>query len=296
MTKVVNIDKNREDSDMENGLDPVEDFMKLLSRVLHGDKDAAVEMSFILYLAHKMANETDLIDELIPDEYFDPDEEDVESDDQEEDSPDFNDKITLPREDVKEYHIRIKLNHVEQKIWREVKVPSNLTLEALAHVLLESMGWEMRHLYCFRIKDQTYASQQEIEEAFYGQMLDYSQYTISDVLDEKSGRMKLEYDYGDSWSHDVWVKGIRDYNEGEKPAIVLVKGVGACPPEDCGGFIGYEELLRLREKKRLSKADRERLVWNRMSQDDGFDPTFFNHELAEEQLEYWNELLQNEKN
>jgi len=60
--------------------------------------------------------------------------------------------------------------------------------------------------------------------------------TVDDMLTEKGKRVVFEYDFGDSWEHDLWYKGEREYNPGEKPSITFVKGQGACPPEDCGGI------------------------------------------------------------
>ena len=43
--------------------------------------------------------------------------------------------------------------------------------------------------------------------------------TLEMVLQPKGDRMKFEYDYGDSWVHDLWVKDARDYAPGEEPVI-----------------------------------------------------------------------------
>jgi hypothetical protein len=45
------------------------------------------------------------------------------------------------------------------------------------------------------------------------------------------------YDLGDGWEHDVEALSPRGGRVG------LVSGEGNCPPEDCGGPPGYEELL-----------------------------------------------------
>ena len=66
------------------------------------------------------------------------------------------------------------------------------------------------------------------------------------------------------------MKDARDYAAGEEPVIKLLKGQGACPPEDCGGVWGYADLLKLRQKKRKSADDRDRLEWYGISKD--FDP------------------------
>jgi all-trans-retinol 13,14-reductase len=139
-------------------------------------------------------------------------------------------------------------------------VPSNITLQALAELLLEVMGWMMEHLYQFRFKSEYYCSKEQIKDSLFpSDDKDFAKVALSDLLTEKGVRMKLEYDYGDSWEHDVWVKGIREYDKGEKPSITFVNGHGECPPEDCGGVWGYADLLGLTRKKKLTAEERENL-------------------------------------
>ena len=200
--------------------------------------------------------------------------------------------ILLPRPNVKEYHVRIKLNNTELKIWREVKVPSNITLKALAELLVEVMGWMMEHLYQFRFRNQFYCSKEQIEDSMFpSDDKDFSKVALSDVLNEKGVRMKLEYDYGDSWEHDVWVKGIREYNKGEKPSITFVTGHGECPPEDCGGVWGYADLLKLTQKKKLTAEERERLEWYQMDKESEFDPDYCDIDYFKEIAEDYNDAL-----
>ena len=45
------------------------------------------------------------------------------------------------------------------------------------------------------------------------------------VLQPKGGRFKFEYDMGDSWIHDVWVKDARDYAKNEEPVIKLLQAI-----------------------------------------------------------------------
>ena len=201
--------------------------------------------------------------------------------------------MVLPRRDVKEYHVRIKLNNTDLKIWREVKVPSNITLQTLAELLLEVMGWMMEHLYQFRFKGEYYCSKEQMEDSFFpSRDKDFAKVTLSDLLTEKGVRMKLEYDYGDSWEHDVWVKGIREYDKGEKPSITFVTGHGECPPEDCGGVWGYADLLGLTRKKKLTAEERENLEWYQMDEESEFDHEYCDIEFFKEIAEDYNDTLQ----
>jgi hypothetical protein len=51
-----------------------------------------------------------------------------------------------------------------------------------------------------------------------------------------------EYDFGDSWNHELILEDIRDNNL-SSPSLFCLDGERACPPEDCGGPFGYAELL-----------------------------------------------------
>lgn len=266
-----------------------EEFFDLLTRVVDGDKTATKQLKTILEIV-KMDEEMReaMKEELSRGKSW---EDDIWNDGPMEEDWFHIGEFAQPRKDVKEYHIRIKLNHIDRKIWREVKVPSNMTLEALAYLLVDVMGWYCEHLFCFRHKNQTYCSADEIAESLFAGDLDFSHYTISDVLREKGDRMKFDYDYGDGWEHDVWVKGIREYEKDEKPHIVFVKGMGACPPENCGGVWGYEELLDLLGKKRKTKEEKERLEWYEMTSDFYFDPDDCDEEYIRDQVSDWNNKL-----
>lgn len=205
------------------------------------------------------------------------------------------DHLFLNTDDVQEYHIRIKLNNAPVKIWRELKVPSNISLALLAKFIIHAMGWGDYHLHQFRKKDIYYKSANELAEkgemfgdyGFYHRDRNEEEHTLGEVLPAKGDRFVFEYDFGDSWTHDVWVKGIRDYAPGEPHEVTLVKGQGACPPEDCGGVWGYEDLLALRSKKRKSREEKERLEWYGMDFPD-FDPEEYDLEDEQDYIEdFW---------
>ncbi|MBE6319147.1 MAG: plasmid pRiA4b ORF-3 family protein [Bacteroidales bacterium] len=124
--------------------------------------------------------------------------------------------------------------------------------------------------------------------------LDANKYPISFLLREKKDRIKYEYDFGDGWEHEVWLKGIREYEPSEQPCLKVVKGVGECPPEDCGGVWGYAELLEILKKKRKSKDDKERLEWYCMDLD--YDPDEFDIEYHQDLLDdIWEEAIMTTK-
>ena len=196
------------------------------------------------------------------------------------------------------YHIRIKLNNSPIPIWREIEVPSNISLAFFAFVVIEAMGWENTHLHQFMTKDTIYKNRacikqdQEMFGVCGSRFTTYAteDYPISALFKEKSDRIHFEYDFGDSWNHDIWLKGIREYSCNEKHFIRILKGNGACPPEDCGGINGYTYLLELLGKKRKSAEDKERLQWYGI--DKHFNPEEFDIEWIDDNLYFlWQEAM-----
>lgn len=225
------------------------------------------------------------------------DEPDYFGDSENEDSLKSNYPHFLPRSRVYKYTLYVTLKGAKPKIYRKFNVPSNITLRHLSELIIELMGWSNEHLNQFRKGDNYYepAYQRDGEDDFFtgwGRACHYDQeeYTISDVLSEKNKSIEWEYDFGDSWCHDVRLSSIGDYKENE-PLVSFVKGERQCPPENCGGIWGYEDLLALYDKKkshkRLTSEEKEQLEWYYM--DENFDPnffdTFFAHDTCEEYCE-----------
>lgn len=173
----------------------------------------------------------------------------------------------------------------------------------LAYVLIEAMGWEHEHLYQFKGKNDIYyinsAQIKEQEDSFIGffsraQNRNSERYSLEMVLQPKGDRIKFEYDFGDSWVHDLWVKGARDYAPDEEPAIRLLKAHGECPPEDCGGVWGYADLLETNQKKRKTAEEKERLEWYDIPKD--FNPEECDLEWLQDNVEsLWLEMKEEMK-
>lgn len=91
--------------------------------------------------------------------------------------------------------------------------------------------------------------------------------------------MRYEYDFGDSWEHEMLLEKILP----AEPDVFYprcLKGKRACPPEDCGGIWGYAELLE--ELRDEAHSEHETyLEWL----GDDLDPEAFD-------LDEINELLQ----
>ena len=53
---------------------------------------------------------------------------------------------------------------------------------------------------------------------------------------------QYEYDFGDSWEHEVLVEGVVPPEPKVKYPLCL-EGSRACPPDDCGGVWGYADFV-----------------------------------------------------
>ena len=136
------------------------------------------------------------------------------------------------------YQLKVVLRDVRPLIWRRLLVPTDMTLAQLHHVLQVAMGWSNCHLHQYTIGGEIYG--QPSPEAEY---IDHDErkYRLADVVGD-GGRLRYEYDFGDSWEHDVIVEKMVAADHGVKYPVCL-DGARACPPEDCGGVSGYEHLL-----------------------------------------------------
>ena len=184
----------------------------------------------------------------------------------------------LPVKSLQKYTLRIELMRSEPLVWRELEVPSSISLSSLAQAILLAMGWYENHLHQFVGKKRDYynTSQNQQDSPFAVGMKDGSRYSISHLLQKKRDSTKFEYDYGDSWYHEVKLTAKADYADGEKPIVKLTGGANACPPDDCGGIWRYNHLVQLMREKPNSSELGEFYEWMGCK----WDPTYFPQEEA----------------
>ena len=73
---------------------------------------------------------------------------------------------------------------------------------------------------------------------------------LSHIIPESSKRFRFryEYDFGDSWEHEILFEGSPKAEPGRQYPVCL-EGERACPPEDVGGIESYAEFLQTIEDK-----------------------------------------------
>jgi Plasmid pRiA4b ORF-3-like protein len=137
------------------------------------------------------------------------------------------------------FQLRIRLEGIDPPIWRRVLVPGGAKLSRLHDIFQSAMGWTNSHLHSFTIDGKLYGTQ---FDDYPEDELDENEHTVSFALRGSLRRFVYEYDFGDSWTHEVVVEDVTWAPYVLKHGVCL-DGDGACPPEDVGGPGGYEEFL-----------------------------------------------------
>jgi len=143
---------------------------------------------------------------------------------------------------------RVDLVGILPPIWREILVPGGYSFWDLHVAIQDSMGWWDCHLHEFRVPDPVRRNDLLIgiptgeQPEGSPDVLPGWEISVVDYLSEPGKRAEYEYDFGDSWIHELTLSGIERREKGRRyPQCVA--GERACPPEDCGGVPGYEALV-----------------------------------------------------
>ena len=145
-------------------------------------------------------------------------------------------------------------------VWRRIVIPGNFTFHDLHNTIQSAFGWWDEHLYQFQrypfdggwcVKDI------DEDDDNWGERPEDARETNVATFIQHMGLEKFVYvyDFGDSWVHDITVEQIDHDADLDHP--VCLAGKGACPPEDCGGPWGYEELKEEMNKDEINEFDLE---------------------------------------
>jgi Plasmid pRiA4b ORF-3-like protein len=174
------------------------------------------------------------------------------------------------------FHLRVELVGIAPTIWRRLLVPGNIRLSKRHDIFQVAMGWTDSHLHCFTIGDLVYSNQDDDDDP--EDELDENEVMVREALSDHQD-FTYEYDFGDSWIHDIVVERMTTKRSGLKHAVCL-DGERACPPEDCGGPSGYALVLEA-----IADPDHEEhedfVTWLGRP----FDPEYFDVAVANADLQ-----------
>jgi hypothetical protein len=138
----------------------------------------------------------------------------------------------------KVYQLKVTLRDIRPPIWRRIQVTSDTDLQRLHRILQTVMGWYGGHLHEFDVFGDPYGDPRDAEE----DVLDERKATLGKLITVEKEKFLYTYDLGDGWEHEILVEKILPIEKGTRYPVCLA-GKRACPPEDCGGAPGYENLL-----------------------------------------------------
>jgi hypothetical protein len=156
----------------------------------------------------------------------------------------------MTKKNEKVYQFKITLKGIRPPIWRRIQVPETYSFWDLHVAIQDSFGWMDYHLHNFEILNPRTGELEEIGipndggwgsvEILAGWKRKISRYFPGKTLNKAI----YTYDFGDTWKHEVRLEKILPRDPNAKYPV-CTGGRRACPPEDCGGIWGYEDLLAI---------------------------------------------------
>lgn len=154
------------------------------------------------------------------------------------------------------YQLKVSLRDISPMIWRRLLVTSHTTIAQLHHIVQTAMGWEDFHLHQFRVYGKAYGIYRGGGMCFTD---DPYQVNLAVFKLRVGEHFVYEYDMGDFWQHDIRLERVLSLDP-RKTYPVCIGGAGACPPEDCGGPLGYKNLIEKRCSWQEMEQAREDLL------------------------------------
>mgnify|MGYP001564266612 CR=1 FL=1 len=168
---------------------------------------------------------------------------------------------------VKIYSLTLALDDWQPRIWRRIWVRDDIPLPALSTVLYQSMGWCGCHMSEFRLNGKTYI---DCREDPMDNWLEWTEYTLQDILTPTSKYLHYTYDFGDCWNLTAKIEHEPKLDT-DAPYPVCVNGKNAAPPEDVGSYTGFERFIKVMNDPK-HKENKEMKEWYH---DDTFDSKHF---------------------
>jgi hypothetical protein len=106
--------------------------------------------------------------------------------------------------------IKVCIKEIEPVVWRRLRIPGNITFQQLHQIIQAAFGWLDYHLYNFKfnkvvvtVPDDYFAPGE-----LYGEDVTElnSMTTIINELFDAGDSCRYEYDFGDSWQHEIVIE------------------------------------------------------------------------------------------
>jgi hypothetical protein len=184
----------------------------------------------------------------------------------------------------------IKLIGTDPMVTRTFKVSSEMTIYELHHTIQVVMGCKNYHLYQFMVGNAIIADSRLWDEDEMGPITDVKEVLVGEVFTELGTTAVYEYDFGDGWMHHLQLVD-RSIHPTQEVLPLDISGENACPPEDCGGIHGYQELLEVLKNTKHPEYG-ETKVWVGSK----FNPTNFSVDACNKELGKLNKYIKEYEN
>lgn len=138
------------------------------------------------------------------------------------------------------FQFKIQLRNItDPPVWRRLLVPEQFTFLRMHRVIQLAFGWKDCHLFQFSPNGYGGHPIVGIPDPEMGDTQDAKKIKLSEIFTTPKQKFTYIYDFGDDWFHQINLEKITD---DKLLRADCMAGIGACPPEDCGGPYGYENL------------------------------------------------------
>lgn len=150
------------------------------------------------------------------------------------------------------YQLKVVLLGIEPPVWRRLQVPGSARLDWLHAALQVAIGWTNSHLHQFWLGEDRYSNTRHHFAEFEDdpEIFEEREFTLRQIAPREQDAFGYEYDFGDSWEHAITVDKILPPDAAAATTALCLDGARACPPEDCGGHWGYDNLLKILKNRK----------------------------------------------
>lgn len=180
--------------------------------------------------------------------------------------------------------LKVSLAGLSRPVWRRIKVSGQINLAQFHLVLQKTMGWWDLYGHQFEQAGQFWgkSADEKKEKEDLKELEDEEGCLLQTLLEEEDDLLHYFYDIPEGWHHKILVESVNETDAvaPEVRGFVLecLDGIGACPPEDCGGPEGYRMLLASL-KDDAPKDLKEDFAWVGSFEPDNFSVLDINKEL-----------------
>jgi len=148
------------------------------------------------------------------------------------------------------FMLNLQFIETDQDVYRQITVPADITFFDLHIIIQDCFNWMDYHLFDFqyvyrkKLKMITERFDEDLfDDTARNKALEAHEVRLDAVFPQTMA-VKYSYDYGDGWELLVTLMSeATGYGEVSLDAPVCNEGAGAVPPEDVGGWGGFEDFL-----------------------------------------------------